>query len=150
LSRGKTGSHFPDHARAPRAELGDLAKRLDIPLRLLRGGSRVIGRFLNRRDRFRRGLMIDGEILPFGYFTANATIRDWQLPHAKSPSDVDRRHRTEYDFREGAYWVPIEGQWIQVPTHAIIRDRGNPVGEAVMWYVHRGGIISCFVPADAV
>jgi hypothetical protein len=37
-----------------------------------------------------------------------------------------------------------------VRTHAIIRDRGNPVGEAVMWYVHRGGIISCFVPADAV
>jgi hypothetical protein len=39
-----------------------------------------------------------------------------------------------------------------VPAHAIIRDRGNPVGEAVVWYVrHRGEIIiSCFVPADAV
>jgi hypothetical protein len=33
----------------------------------------------------------------------------------------------------------------------VIRDRGNPVGEAVVWYVrHRGEIIiSCFVPADA-
>jgi hypothetical protein len=40
----------------------------------------------------------------------------------------------------------------KVPAHAIIRDRGNPVGEVVVWYVHhRGGIvISCFVPADAV
>ena len=35
---------------------------------------------------------------------------------------------------------------------AVIRDRGNPVGEAVVWYVHHRGsiIISCFVPADAV
>ena len=40
----------------------------------------------------------------------------------------------------------------QVPERAIIRDRGNPVGEAVVWYVHHRGsiIISCFVPADAV
>ena len=29
---------------------------------------------------------------------------------------------------------------------------GNPVGEAVVWYVHHRGsiVISCFVPADAV
>ena len=61
-------------------------------------------------------------------------------------------HRTSYDFREGAYWVPIEGQWMAVPDRAVIRDHGNPVGEAVVWYVrHRGSIIiSCFVPADAV
>jgi hypothetical protein len=54
--------------------------------------------------------------------------------------------------REGGYWVPIEGEWMKVPERAIIRDRGNPVGEAVVWYVrHRGSIIiSCFVPADAV
>lgn len=39
-----------------------------------------------------------------------------------------------------------------VPERGIIRDRGKPVGEAVVWYVrHRGNIvISCFVPADAV
>ena len=38
------------------------------------------------------------------------------------------------------------------PTRAVIRDHGNPVGEAVVWYVHHRGsiIISCFVPADAV
>ena len=73
-------------------------------------------------------------------------------PNGVPCCDISDGHRTEYDFREGAYWVPIEGQWMQVPAHAIIRDRGNPVGEAVVWYVHhRGGIIiSCFVPADAV
>ncbi|MDB5502107.1 MAG: hypothetical protein JWR89_2009 [Tardiphaga sp.] len=66
--------------------------------------------------------------------------------------DISDGHRTDYETRDGAYWVPIEGAWMQVPPHAVIRDRGNPVGEAVVWYVHhRGGIvISCFVPADAV
>jgi hypothetical protein len=41
---------------------------------------------------------------------------------------------------------------MEVPSHAIIRDRGNPVGQAVVWYVHHRGsiVISCFVPADAV
>jgi hypothetical protein len=83
-------------------------------------------------------------------------IRAWFkgviAPNGVPCCDISDGHRTEYDFREGAYWVPIEGQWMQVPAHAIIRDRGNPVGEAVVWYVHHRGtvIISCFVPADAV
>src|SRR3954471_8794701 len=66
--------------------------------------------------------------------------------------DISDGHRTSYDVRDGAYWVPIEGMWWQVPDRAVIRDGGNPVGEAVVWYVHlHGGIvISCFVPADAV
>ena len=83
-------------------------------------------------------------------------IRSW-FKAIVSPSgvpccDISDGHRTEYDFREGAYWVPIEGQWLAVPERAIIRDRGNPVGEAVVWYVHHRGsiVISCFVPADAV
>jgi hypothetical protein len=39
-----------------------------------------------------------------------------------------------------------------VPERAIVRDRGNPVGEAVVWYAHLHGaiVIKCFVPADAV
>jgi hypothetical protein len=83
-------------------------------------------------------------------------IRAWfkgvVAPNGVPCCDIADGHRTEYDFRGGAYWVPIEGEWMPVPDHAIIRDRGNPVGEAVVWYVHhRGGIIiSCFVPADAV
>jgi hypothetical protein len=43
------------------------------------------------------------------------------------------------------------GLWWQVPEKAIIRNAGNPLGEAVVWYVSlRGNIeIRCFVPADA-
>jgi hypothetical protein len=53
--------------------------------------------------------------------------------------------------RAGAYWVPINGLWWQVPDRAIVRNAGNPLGEAVVWYVSlRGSIeIRCFVPADA-
>jgi hypothetical protein len=83
-------------------------------------------------------------------------IRAWfkgvVAPNGVPCCDMADGHRTEYDVRGGAYWVPIEGEWMPVPAHAIIRDRGNPVGEAVVWYVHHRGsiIISCFVPADAV
>ena len=90
------------------------------------------------------------------YDNVPADIRAWFkgviAPNGVPCCDISDGHRTEYDFREGAYWVPIEGQWMQVPAHAIIRDRGNPVGEAVVWYVHHRGsiVISCFVPADAV
>jgi hypothetical protein len=83
-------------------------------------------------------------------------IRAWFksviAPNGVPCCDESDGYRTEYDVRGGAYWVPIEGQWMQVPAHAVIRDRGNPVGEAVVWYVHHRGsiIISCFVPADAV
>lgn len=83
-------------------------------------------------------------------------IRAWfksvMAPNGVPCCDISDGHRTSYDFREGAYWVPIEGQWIAVPERAVILDRGNPVGEAVVWYVHHRGtiIISCFVPADAV
>jgi hypothetical protein len=69
-------------------------------------------------------------------------------PNGVPCCDVSDGHRTSYDVRGGAYWVPIEGQWMQVPERAVIRDQGNPIGEAVVWYVHHRGsiIISCFVP----
>jgi hypothetical protein len=83
-------------------------------------------------------------------------IRAWFksviAPNGVPCCDESDGHRTTYDVRAGAYWVPIEGQWMQVPERAVIRDQGNPIGEAVVWYVHHRGsiIISCFVPADAV
>src|SRR5512138_2871960 len=85
-----------------------------------------------------------------------ADIRAWFksviAPNGVPCCDESDGHRTSYDVRAGAYWVPIEGQWMQVPERAVIRDQGNPIGEAVVWYVHYRGsiIISCFVPADAV
>jgi hypothetical protein len=82
-------------------------------------------------------------------------IRAW-FKGVRSPSgavccDLSDGHRTIYDVREGSYWVPIDGVWWRVPETAIVRDAGNPLGEAVVWYVSvRGNIeIRCFVPADA-
>jgi hypothetical protein len=90
------------------------------------------------------------------YESVPPDIRAWfksvMAPNGVPCCDISDGHRTSYDVRAGAYWVPIEGQWMIVPERAVIRDRGNPVGEAVVWYVHHRGsiIISCFVPADAV
>jgi hypothetical protein len=84
-----------------------------------------------------------------------ADIKDWfkrqRSPAGVSCCDVADGHRTTYDVRGGSYWVPIEGTWYEVPGRAVIRDSGNPVGEAIVWYVHHNNtiIISCFVPADA-
>jgi hypothetical protein len=90
------------------------------------------------------------------YNDVPADIRAW-FKRVISPSgvpccDISDGHRTAYDFRAGAYWVPIDGLWWQVPERAVIRNQGNPVGEAVVWYVHLRGsiVINCFVPADAV
>jgi len=90
------------------------------------------------------------------YENVPADIRAWFksmiAPSGVPCCDISDGHRTEYEFREGTYWVPIEGQRWAVPERAIVRDRGNPVGEAVVWYVHLRGaiVINCFVPADAV
>lgn len=90
------------------------------------------------------------------YENAPPEIRAW-FKGIMSPSgvpccDISDGHRTSYEVRGKCYWVPIEGMWWEVPERSIIRDRGNPVGEAVVWYVRHGGgiVISCFVPADNV
>ena len=65
--------------------------------------------------------------------------------------DISDGHRTNYDVRSGRYWVPIDGVWWQVTEAAVIRNAGNPLGEAVVWYASLRGniVIRCFVPADA-
>jgi hypothetical protein len=82
-------------------------------------------------------------------------IRSW-FKGVRSPSgvaccEISDGRRTIYDVREGGYWVPIDGLWWRVPEKAVVRNAGNPLGEAVVWYVSlRGNIeIRCFVPADA-
>jgi hypothetical protein len=66
--------------------------------------------------------------------------------------DVSDGHRTGYDVRDGGYWVPVDGEWVPVPGVAVIRNTGNPIGDAVVWYVRYGGkvVIRCFVPANEV
>jgi hypothetical protein len=90
------------------------------------------------------------------YDDVPADIRAWfknlLAPNGVPCCDISDGHRTDYDMRNDAYWVPIDGKWMQVPERAVIRGARNPVGQAVVWYVHHQGkiIISCFVPADAV
>jgi hypothetical protein len=60
-------------------------------------------------------------------------------------------HRTEYQVRGDRYWVPIEGKWYAIPPEIIVRDRGNPTGEGVVFYYMVGEvapIFFCFVPDD--
>ena len=84
-------------------------------------------------------------------------IRSWfknvRSPHGVPCCDIADGHRTEYDMRTDGYWVPIEGAWQPVPPEAIVYNAGNPVGEAVVWYVQQGAnsyYIRCFVPGGGV
>ncbi len=70
-------------------------------------------------------------------------------------------HRTDYDMRQGQYWIPIEGEWYPVPPEAVIYDV-NPIGDAVVWYLSQfvegmtAAMLSapykifCFVPSGGV
>jgi hypothetical protein len=64
--------------------------------------------------------------------------------------DIADGHPTDFDIRENQYWVPINGTWMPVPPEAVIKDDGNPTGEAVVWYSAYGNqvYIRCFVPGD--
>lgn len=88
-------------------------------------------------------------------------IRQWykmqRAPSGVPCCDVADGYSVEFDIRDGAYWVKIEGKWVTVPPEAVIVDSKNPTGGAVVWYVRTGGdptapdptkdyFIRCFVP----
>ena len=84
-------------------------------------------------------------------------VRSWlknvRSPHGVPCCDVSDGHRTAYDIRSDGYWVTIEGEWRKVPPESIVYNAGNPVGEAVVWYVPQGEnsyFIRCFVPGGGV
>ena len=85
-----------------------------------------------------------------------ADIRAWfksvMSPNGIPCCDISDGHRTKYQMREGHYWVPVEEEWTEVPPHTVVRNAGNPIGEAVVWYYRRDGavVIRCFVPASEV
>ena len=99
---------------------------------------------------------------------APANVRAWfksvRSPRGVPCCDIADGHRTDYDIRGDGYWIPNPakpGEWVQVPPEAVIYDAGNPVGEAVVWYVINyaedgrglyspGLYIRCFVPGSGV
>ncbi len=75
-------------------------------------------------------------------------------PHGVPCCDWADGHPTEAEARaDNHYWVPIDGEWRQVPSEAVVYDAGNPIGEPVVWYVRQGlgaVYIRCFVPGGGV
>jgi hypothetical protein len=77
-------------------------------------------------------------------------------PRGVPRCDIADGHRTDYDIRVDGYCIPnpaMPGEWMRVPPEAVVHDTGNPVGEAVVWYVisqpaadKPDVYIRCFVP----
>ncbi len=60
-----------------------------------------------------------------GQYDIRAWFKGVVSPSGVPCCDISDGHRTAYDQRGGAYWVPIDGLWWQVPERAIIRNQGN-------------------------
>ncbi len=85
---------------------------------------------------------------------AKQWFKDVRSPHGVPCCDTADGHRTDYDMgQDNHYWVPIDGKWRQVPSEAVVYNSGNPIGEAIVWYVRQGPdtiYIRCFVPGGGV
>src|SRR5258708_37742690 len=105
--------------------------------------------------RFRALLLILGALI-FVSGTARAVdrgqfenapgdIRAWfkgvGSPRGIPCCDISDGHRTEYDVRDGAYWVPINGLWWRWAAKARLRHAGKPRGGAGRWYARCHGYI---------
>lgn len=91
------------------------------------------------------------------YANVPENIRSWfksvQSPKGVPCCDIADGHRTTWrGGKDGGYEVPIDGEWLAVPSEAIVYNAGNPVGEAIVWYTKYSGkiFIRCFVPGDGV
>jgi hypothetical protein len=92
------------------------------------------------------------------YGDVPANVRSWfkavRSPQGVPCCDMADGHRTDYEMRvDNHYWVPIAGEMRQVPNEAVVHNAGNPVGEAIVWYVAQGTnsyYIRCFVPGGGV
>jgi hypothetical protein len=87
-------------------------------------------------------------------------IRQWfksvRNPQGIPCCDTADGHPTEWRSNEtGGYDAMIEGKWVAVPHHAVVRTT-NPTGKAVIWYetmrspLYAGPtyVIRCFVPEE--
>jgi hypothetical protein len=83
-------------------------------------------------------------------------IRSWfksvHSPLGVPCCDIADGHRTTWRHGDTGYEVPIEGTWVPVPPEAIVYNAGNPLDEAIVWYVKQGSdyFVRCFVPGDGV
>ena len=54
--------------------------------------------------------------------------------------------RTEYDIRDGSYWVPVDSVMTRVPDGAVITEP-NKAGQAMLWLTFDKEI-RCFIPGS--
>ena len=88
------------------------------------------------------------------YAKAPPEIKEWfKAQHANGLPccDIADGHETISEKRaDGRYWVPLEGKWWPVPNEVVIKDTGNPIGRAIVWYIvnieTKQVFIRCFVP----
>lgn len=102
----------------------------------------------------------NGQIPPNVPDNIRAWFKSVRSPHGVPCCDIADGHRTTWrGGKDGGFEVPIlmpesdEAEWVPVPPEAVVYSAGNPVGEAVVWYVIQGPgavYIRCFVPGDGV
>lgn len=85
---------------------------------------------------------------------ANSPLKKWfdslRSYNGYCCSDADGRE-TEYDIRNGKYWVPVGGTWTQVPDAALITEP-NKFGRPMVWLMLVDGkyAIRCFIPGSGL
>lgn len=97
------------------------------------------------------------------WHNAPDNVRAWakavRSPRGVPCCDIADGHKTDYEIRNDGYWIPIpeappsKENWMLVPTEAIVSNAGNPVGEAVVWWVRQSPTqiyVRCFVPGGGV
>ena len=94
------------------------------------------------------------------YNNVDPKVRQWfdsvKVPNSnRSCCSIADGHRTDWEIRPDGFYVPVPWQpkgreyWVLVPPEAIVRNAGNPTGDAVIWYMPTN-LIRCFVPGDGV
>jgi hypothetical protein len=89
------------------------------------------------------------------YANSSPEIRAWfeGLRSAKGPccSDADGTAIADADWESsnGHYRVRIDGEWVEVPDEAVIKEP-NRIGRTMVWPIHGylGLTIRCFMPGS--
>lgn len=89
------------------------------------------------------------------YANTNPEIKAWfdSLKSGKGPccSDADGSAVSDIDWKssDGHYLVRLEGEWIDVPDDAVIKEP-NRVGRTMVWPIYREGkpVVRCFMPGS--
>jgi hypothetical protein len=87
------------------------------------------------------------------YEGVDPAVRAWFktviAPSGVPCCDIADGAQVQWETTEEGYRVFIEREWVPVPPEAVVTNKGNPTGNAVVWYVRQSPtsiFIRCFVP----